>query len=100
MFRHASKHPIAVADMLAGMTPDSSDGTAAMSNAAMSNSDGADARRRWLTLTTLCLAVLVAKLDTGVVYLATRAIGDDLNAGSMRCNGSSTATTSSVPCCC
>lgn len=76
MFRHASKHPIAGADMLASMTPDSSEGTAAMSN-----SDGADARRRWLTLTTLCLAVLVAQLDTGVIYLATRAIGDDLNAG-------------------
>mgnify|MGYP001030764402 CR=1 FL=1 len=31
--------------------------------------------RRWLTLTTLCLAVLVAQIDTAVVNLATRPIG-------------------------
>jgi len=33
-------------------------------------------KRRWLTLTTLCLAVLVAQVDTAVVNLATRPIGE------------------------
>jgi len=42
---------------------------------------GATIKRSRLALTTLCLAVLIAQLDTGVVYLATRAIGDDLQAG-------------------
>lgn len=37
---------------------------------------GAATRRRWLTLTTLCLAVLVAQVDTAVVNLATRPIGE------------------------
>lgn len=37
--------------------------------------------RRWLTLATLCLAVLVAQVDTAVVNLATRAIGDHFQAG-------------------
>ena len=39
------------------------------------------ASRRWLTLPTLCLAVLVAQVDTAVVNLATRAIGRDLHVG-------------------
>ncbi|WP_334040308.1 MFS transporter [Burkholderia ambifaria] len=39
------------------------------------------ARRRSLTLLTLCLAVLVAQVDTAVVNLATRAIGDYFHAG-------------------
>ncbi|MFV0411182.1 MAG: MFS transporter, partial [Paracoccus sp. (in: a-proteobacteria)] len=60
------------------MKTESSDGNTAISN---SGGASADAKRRWLTLTTLCLAVLVAQLDTGIVYLATRAIGDDLKAG-------------------
>lgn len=37
--------------------------------------------RLGLTLATLCLAVLVAQIDTAVVNLAMRAIGDDLGAG-------------------
>lgn len=42
-----------------------------------------DARhpRRWLALTTLCLAVLVAQVDTAVVNLATRSIGAHFDAG-------------------
>lgn len=64
--------------MIPGMKTESPDGKAAISN---SDGAGADAKHRRLTLTTLCLAVLVAQLDTGVVYLATRAIGDDLKAG-------------------
>ncbi|MBN3770538.1 MFS transporter, partial [Burkholderia sp. Se-20378] len=34
-----------------------------------------------MTLLTLCLAVLVAQVDTAVVNLATRAIGDYFHAG-------------------
>lgn len=37
--------------------------------------------RRWLTLLTLCTAVLIAQVDTSVVNLAVRPIGDDLRAG-------------------
>ncbi|MDQ0467088.1 MFS transporter [Labrys wisconsinensis] len=42
---------------------------------------GMAAGRRGLTLTALCLAVLVAQVDTAVVNLATRPIGDALGAG-------------------
>lgn len=38
-------------------------------------------QRRWLTLLTLCLAVLVAQVDTSVVNLAVRPIGDHFQAG-------------------
>ncbi|WP_244099533.1 MFS transporter [Burkholderia pyrrocinia] len=38
-------------------------------------------RRRGLTLLPLCIAVLVAQVDTAVVNLATRAIGDYFHAG-------------------
>ncbi|WP_322083405.1 MFS transporter [Burkholderia sp. BCC1972] len=38
-------------------------------------------KRRGLTLLTLCIAVLVAQVDTAVVNLATRAIGDYFHAG-------------------
>lgn len=38
-------------------------------------------RRPGLTLATLCLAVLVAQIDTAVVNLANRSIGDDLHVG-------------------
>lgn len=41
----------------------------------------ATAERRGMTLLTLCLAVLVAQVDTAVVNLATRAIGDYFHAG-------------------
>lgn len=41
----------------------------------------ATATRRWLTLTTLCCAVLVAQVDTAVVNLATRPIGAYFQAG-------------------
>jgi len=37
--------------------------------------------RRWLTLLTLCTAVLIAQLDTSVVNLAVRPIGDYFQAG-------------------
>ncbi len=37
--------------------------------------------RRWLTLLTLCTAVLIAQVDTSVVNLAVRPIGDYFNAG-------------------
>jgi len=40
----------------------------------------APADRRWLALLTLCLAVLVAQLDTSVVNLAVRPIGTDFRA--------------------
>ncbi len=33
------------------------------------------ADRRWLTLTTLCVAVLIAQVDTSVVNLAVQPIG-------------------------
>jgi EmrB/QacA subfamily drug resistance transporter len=36
----------------------------------------ASAKRHWLTLPTLCAAVLIAQIDTSVVNLATRPIGD------------------------
>lgn len=36
---------------------------------------------RWLTLTTMCLAVLVAQVDTAVVNLAARPIGEYFGAG-------------------
>lgn len=36
---------------------------------------------RWLCLTTLCLAILVAQIDTAVVNLATRPIGEYFTAG-------------------
>ena len=39
------------------------------------------AGRRWLTLATLCCAVLVAQVDTAVVNLATRPIGEYFSAG-------------------
>ncbi|MHA3903505.1 MFS transporter [Castellaniella sp. WN] len=42
---------------------------------------GMTPRRSWLTLTTLCLAVLVAQIDTAVINLAMRPIGDDLGVG-------------------
>jgi MFS transporter, DHA2 family, methylenomycin A resistance protein len=38
-------------------------------------------KRRWLTLLTLCAAVLIAQLDTSVVNLAIRPIGNDFDAG-------------------
>jgi EmrB/QacA subfamily drug resistance transporter len=38
-------------------------------------------RRRWLTLLTLCLAVLIAQLDTSVVNLAIKPIGAYFQAG-------------------
>src|SRR5579872_6729581 len=37
-------------------------------------------KRHWLTLPTLCAAVLIAQIDTSVVNLATRPIGDYFNA--------------------
>src|SRR5450755_1745043 len=37
--------------------------------------------RRWLTLLTLCIAVLIAQVDTSVVNLAVRPIGDHFQAG-------------------
>jgi EmrB/QacA subfamily drug resistance transporter len=47
----------------------------------ISDSMGMDTKWRWLTLTTLCLAVLVAQIDTAVVNLAMRPVGDDLKIG-------------------
>jgi MFS transporter, DHA2 family, methylenomycin A resistance protein len=41
---------------------------------------GAPTKRHWLTLPTLCAAVLIAQIDTSVVNLATRPIGDYFNA--------------------
>jgi MFS transporter, DHA2 family, methylenomycin A resistance protein len=38
-------------------------------------------QRRWLTLLTLCIAVLIAQVDTSVVNLAVRPIGDYFHAG-------------------
>ena len=38
-------------------------------------------KRRWLTLLTLCTAVLIAQVDTSVVNLAVRPIGNDYHAG-------------------
>jgi len=49
--------------------------------AAISDTAAAGREHRWLTLTTLCLAVLVAQIDTAVVHLATHAIGDHLRTG-------------------
>ncbi len=40
----------------------------------------AQPKRQWLTLPTLCAAVLIAQIDTAVVNLATRPIGDHFNA--------------------
>jgi DHA2 family methylenomycin A resistance protein-like MFS transporter len=40
----------------------------------------APSKRHWLTLPTLCAAVLIAQIDTSVVNLATRPIGDYFNA--------------------
>jgi MFS transporter, DHA2 family, methylenomycin A resistance protein len=40
----------------------------------------APAKRHWLTLPTLCAAVLIAQIDTSVVNLATRPIGEYFNA--------------------
>lgn len=37
--------------------------------------------RRWLTLLTVCIAVLIAQVDTSVVNLATKSIGDDFQSG-------------------
>ena len=37
---------------------------------------GATFNARWITLATLCMAVLVAQVDTAVVNLATRPIGE------------------------
>ncbi len=42
---------------------------------------GVAGKYRWLTLSTLCLAVLVAQVDTAVVNLATRSIGEYFTAG-------------------
>lgn len=52
-----------------------------LADASISDPTAPAGRPRWLTLTTLCLAVLVAQIDTAVVNLATRAIGDDLKTG-------------------
>lgn len=53
-----------------------------MSNAAsLPGAASAAVKRRGLSLTTLCLAVLVAQIDTAVVNLATRPIGDYFTAG-------------------
>ncbi|WP_193090701.1 MFS transporter [Advenella sp. FME57] len=49
-------------------------------NTVLSASSSAD-RRRWLTLTTLCLAVLVAQVDTAIVNLATRPVGEAFAVG-------------------
>jgi DHA2 family methylenomycin A resistance protein-like MFS transporter len=37
--------------------------------------------RRWRTLLTLCIAVLIVQVDTSVVNLAVRPIGDHFEAG-------------------
>jgi MFS transporter, DHA2 family, methylenomycin A resistance protein len=37
--------------------------------------------RRWLTLVTVCFAVLIAQVDTSVVNLATRSIGENFQVG-------------------
>ena len=37
--------------------------------------------RRWLTLLTFCTAVLITQVDTSVVNLAVRPIGNDYHAG-------------------
>ncbi|CAM5189595.1 EmrB/QacA subfamily drug resistance transporter OS=Castellaniella defragrans OX=75697 GN=HNR28_000004 PE=3 SV=1 [Castellaniella defragrans] len=55
--------------------------SAGSANASTQDDGRTAAKNSRLALTTLCLAVLVAQLDTGVVYLATRAIGNDLKAG-------------------
>ncbi|HWU69227.1 MAG TPA: MFS transporter [Stenotrophobium sp.] len=53
-----------------------------MSNAALLSSPAsAVVKRRWLSLVTLCLAILVAQIDTAVVNLATRPIGEYFTAG-------------------
>lgn len=54
-----------------------------MSNTALRPDTGHTtvAKRPWLSLTTLCLAVLVAQVDTAVVNLATRPIGAYFSAG-------------------
>ncbi len=70
MLRYASKHRVARIDKIAAMQTDSSLSIARKV-----------AAPRGLTLLTLCLAVLVAQIDTAVVNLATRAIGADLKAG-------------------
>jgi EmrB/QacA subfamily drug resistance transporter len=43
--------------------------------------DKASPQRHWLTLATLCLAVLVAQVDTSVVNLAVKPIGTAFHAG-------------------
>lgn len=53
-----------------------------VTNAAhLSRTPHVGAQHRWLTLTTLCLGVLVAQVDTAVVNLAMREIGDAFHAG-------------------
>ena len=78
MFRRTSKHPVASVDMLAGMQTET---PIDIPEASISAGARAAVKRRWLTLTTLCLAVLVAQIDTAVVNLATRPIGADLKVG-------------------
>ena len=53
-----------------------------MSNTALlSGAASAVVKPRWLSLVTLCLAILVAQIDTAVVNLATRPIGEYFAAG-------------------
>jgi DHA2 family methylenomycin A resistance protein-like MFS transporter len=46
-----------------------------------SSAAAAQPRRQHLALVTLCLAVLIAQVDSSVANLATRAIGDDFHSG-------------------
>lgn len=52
-----------------------------MAEAASTSQQNASTGRRWLTLATLCIAVLVAQVDTAVVNLAVRRIGEYFHAG-------------------
>lgn len=83
--------------MLAGMQTET---PIDIPEASISAGARAAVKRRWLTLTTLCLAVLVAQIDTAVVNLATRPIGADLKVGIGALHGSWTATTLSMRSCC
>jgi len=51
------------------------------SKRAGASDSSATGRPAWLTLPTLCIAMLIAQLDTSVVNLATRPIGADFQAG-------------------
>src|SRR5215510_9499012 len=77
-FRSASKHHAGCSPYIQAVPTKEAHG---MHGTSLSHLADRTAHHRSLTLLTLCLAVLVAQVDTAVVNLAVRPIGEYFSAG-------------------